>query len=244
MGFANMSNQSIQVPVCLNPETISDLYHQFELLDLDTAHCIFLKSQSKDNFCLGLDVHWASEQDNSIIDMAQQFVTFLNNLRTSPCIAVAIADGAVVGAGLGIVSACDLVLSTCDSSFQLTEGLFGLVPGTILPFLLDRLSPQAIKKMVFSAKIFSPVEAMMMGLVDDVTSRDGMDTCIQSWMKQLARCKKRSVKDLKFLFQKKRSTEQDLSDFGISLLHSRLQDASIRDRLKNLAYFMETGEKK
>lgn len=240
MHSVDSSIQTIDVPAYLNPETLSELNRQFQAVDLDSTQLIFLKGGSGDIFCLGMDIHWVSQHQNeAFADEAQRFVSFLDNLHTAPCITICIVNGAVVGGGLGIVAASDFVIATQQSSFQLSEGLYGLAPGVILPFLLNRLTPQSVKKMVFTAQKFSPTEAMAMGLVDDVTTRDDLNTSIELQTEQLKRCKQQSVKDLKSLLAKNTADRNRLTERGISLLVDRLKDPLLQNRLENLAYLMD-----
>ena len=236
------STYVIEIPTALNPETIFALHQQWERINIACTRFILLKSQSKNIFCRGMDIRWVSQNNNnSFFEATKNFVSFLENLQNCPYITISIIDGLTEGGGVGIVSASDIVLATDQSSFQLTEGLFGLVPGIILPSLLSRLSPQTIKKMVFSAKKLSAQEAHNIGLVDEVTPAEDLETCLHCWIHQLKRCKRQSVIDLKFLLEKNKNPNHNLSQLGISLLQKRLMDKETMERLKNLAYYLETN---
>lgn len=227
----------IEIPTALNPNTISDLHQQWETINLEVARFILLKSRSNNLFCRGMDIAWiAKNDDKSFSEAMKLFASFLEKLHNCPYISISIIGGSVEGGGLGIVAASDLVLATEHSSFQLTEGLFGLVPGIILLSLLTRISPQIIKKMVFSAKTYSASEALNIGLVDEVTAVEYLDNCLYSWLKQFNSCQKQSVIDLKSLLGKNQTL---LTNRGMLLLQERLRQTEIKERFKNLAYYFE-----
>lgn len=227
----------IEIPTTLNPNTISDLHQQWETINLDVVRFILLKSRANNLFCRGMDIGWiAKNDDNSFSEAMRLFVSFLERLHNCPYISISMIGGSVEGGGLGIVAASDLVLATEHSSFQLTEGLFGLVPGIILSSLLTRVSPQIIKKMVFSAKTYSASEALNIGLVDEVTAVEDLENCLYSWLKQFNSCQKQSVIDLKSLLGKNQTL---LTNRGMLLLQERLRQTEIKERFKNLAYYFE-----
>jgi enoyl-CoA hydratase/carnithine racemase len=68
---------------------------------------------------------------------------------------------------MGVVCACDYVIANTDSEFSLPEGLLGLIPGMIMPSLLNRLTPQQIKKMVLTGKGYKAEIAMEWGFDDE-----------------------------------------------------------------------------
>ena len=80
-------------------------------------------------------------------------------------------EGAARGGGVGLAAACDVVVASEDSSFALPELLFGLLPAVALPFLLDRISIQAIRLWALTGHSRSAAEAMADGLVDQIASR-------------------------------------------------------------------------
>ena len=236
----NLVKYTIEIPTVLNLETISDLHQQLDKIEIEQPQFILLKSKSSDIFCRGMDLSWVCQSDDeSFVIAAQKFASFLDRLQNSPCISISIVDGDVSAGGIGIVSASDLVLATKRSSFKLTEALLGLVPGLILSSLLNRLTPQTIKKMVFSAKAFSPSEALNIGLIDEIISASNIENSIDFWINSLKHCKKQSVIDLKSLLKQNRGDSDSLTQMGITLLQERLQDTKTRERLKNLAYFLE-----
>ncbi len=234
------STFTIEIPTVINLETISDLHQQLDKIEIERTRFILLKSKSQGIFCRGMDLSWFCQSDDrSFVITAQKIALFLDRLQNSPYISISIVDGDVSAGGLGIISSSDLVLATERSSFRLTEGLLGLVPGIILSSLLNRLTPQTIKKMVFCAKTFSPLEALNMGLIDEIIPASNLENSIDFWVNSLKHCKRQSVIDLKSLLKQDRGDSNSLTQMGITLLQERLKETKTLERLKNLAYFLE-----
>ena len=80
--------------------------------------------------------------DGDITAAMDAFASALTAIRRAPT--VAFVDGDAHGGGCGLAAACDLVAATPKASFALPELLLGLVPGAILPALLDRMPAQKV----------------------------------------------------------------------------------------------------
>lgn len=227
----------ITLPKVLNPASIAELNSTWDRIDLNETRLVILKGSS-DYFCLGMDICWVSGSgENAFSDAIDVFISFLTGLQAAPCITMAVVEGRATGGGVGICSACDVVVASSASSFQLTEGLLGLIPGIILTPLLYRLSRQQVAKMVFTAKAYSAKEALQMGLVDDVVEKQELEPVTSAWISQLKKCKRQSVADLKEIWSKADLCGENLMHAGAALLRERLKDADIQNRLSNLAFF-------
>ena len=103
----------------------------------------------------------------------QKYASFLKKIQTEKFISISLVCGSVSGGGLGIVCASDYVIVEDSSTFSLPEGLLGLIPGMILPSLLNRISPQQIKKMVFTGKKYPASFALDCGIALAKKINDG-----------------------------------------------------------------------
>ena len=227
--------KTIIVPKHLNQETIFEFESKWNELDLAKIKILCLKGES--DFCLGLDIQWISSTNEFKIDALKRFPELLDKIKKAPCVTVAAVNGMAVGGGLGLIGVCDIVLASKSSLFKLSEGMFGLIPGVILPFLSLRLTPQSIKKMVFTAKDYGVEEAALMGLVDGYCESQDFEELLEKWIKQLKSCQKQSIIDMKYLLDLDAKDRNILVSKGLGLLADRLRNETIKARLSNLAYF-------
>lgn len=233
---ANNLYKEILIPTVLNPESISDLNKQLSDCEKENTRFVVLKGSSA-IFCNGLDLAWVanSEAGNHIADM-QQYAAFLKKLQDGKFISIALVQGVVSGGGMGIVCACDHVIADEASTYALPEGLLGLIPGMILPALLNRLSPQRIKKMVLTGKKYPSATALDWGIADELTT--DQHKSLSDAVNSLRACKQGSVEDMKSILNASHLNKDDLAQMGMDILNARLQEPEIKQRLKDISDFM------
>ncbi len=173
----------IRLPPTLSQATMDTLCHDFaEALDRPERVIVLMGTQ--DIFCHGLDPTTA---DFGIEREMTAFVDFLIALATAPKPTLALVDGGAIGGGLGILSACDVVLATGQSRFGLPEALLGLLPAAIFPLLLDRLSLQKVKLLVIDGASRDAAWAFRHGLVDEIIAETSLMLEARRWVRRLGR---------------------------------------------------------
>jgi len=100
---------------------------------------------------------------------------------------IAAVNGMCVGAGLDIISSCDLRLCTEDASFSLREARIGIVAdmGVLqrLPFIIGQAST---RQMAYTGRFFSAAEVERMGLVLEVCpDQDALMTAAQKLAEEI-----------------------------------------------------------
>lgn len=157
-------------------------------------------------FCRGLDFEKALAQvdANAGSDGAAglqagvaAFARLLRTLREYPAPVIAAVDGAVLGGGIGVAAACDVVIATRRSSFGLPEGLFGLIPAVVLPVLQARISPPRARWLAMTAYSRSADEAQALGLVDLVCADEKLTTTVGRSLRDVSRVQGSAIAALK-----------------------------------------------
>ncbi len=231
--------KEITIPTLLSPASIADLTKQLTVLEKEKARFIVLKG-SDDVFCNGLDLRWvAHNQSGNYMKEMQEYGAFLKKLQTGKAVTIAVVKGKAAGGGMGVVCACDYVIANPTSEFSLPEGLLGLIPGMIMPALLNRLSPQHIKKMVLTGKAYSAEIAYQWGIVDEVITNDNLDTAITQAVNSMKSCKQGSVADIKEMLYVSQINKDELGQLGMNILSAKLNESDIKERLQDIADFIE-----
>lgn len=120
-------------------------------------------------FCSGMDLDdAAAEFGRSTSRRAAPFFQLLRRFTTSPRVIVSIVDGRAEGGGVGLAAASDFVFASKRASFGLPEALWGLLPSSVLPFLLRRTGPQTAYAMTLSTLPIDAHKAEQIGLADVV----------------------------------------------------------------------------
>jgi enoyl-CoA hydratase/carnithine racemase len=89
---------------------------------------------------------------------------------------IAIVDGACMGGGWQLASACDFIVSSERSRFAITPAKLGVIyPRRGIERLVRQVGPANAKFILFSAKTFTAREAQGLGLVSHVVDDAGFD---------------------------------------------------------------------
>lgn len=125
------------------------------------------------------------------------FGRLLRTIRGSQRPVIALVDGAVLGGGVGIAAACDVVIASKRSVFGLPEALLGLIPAVVLPALLSRMSLAQARHWVLTAYSRPGAEAHAQGLVDVLCEDDKVDAALRRCVRDLSRVRPGAVAALK-----------------------------------------------
>ncbi len=175
----------------LNPSFLGDFSNALGILKNDpTAKFIVIRSRGK-NFCLGMDLVALEEGDGSIepiVSAVNDYTSLLSDIYHCKKTVVCLVDGPVKAGGMGITSACDVVLASEKASFELSEALIGIIPANVLPYLfMLRVPPQKARYMVLTSAQYDARKAMSIGLVDEVFSDENFEKGVKSICRQIMR---------------------------------------------------------
>ena len=240
MMLANPACFEIEVPSLLNPNSIAILNEKLKEAEAGNKRFVLLKG-SETVFCNGLDLRWVTENKNgNYMPEIQAYADFLKKLQTGKFVAIALVSGSVAGGGMGIVCACDYVVADSQSQFSLPEGLLGLIPGMILPALLNRLTPLQVKKMVLMGGKFSMDTIKNWQLVEEfVTNEEEAKNALSFVFQNYKSCKMDAVTAIKKMVYKSNIDKDVLAKKGMDILIAKLNEEEVSDRLKSIAEFME-----
>ena len=127
-------------------------------------------------FCAGADLRWmARAADYSYEENLQDSRTLqrlLAAIAEFPGATLAVAHGAAIGGGAGLVAACDIAIAQAHTTFAFSEVRLGLAPAVISPYVIDRIGAGTARRLFITGERFDASAALRFGLVDHVT--DGM----------------------------------------------------------------------
>lgn len=164
-------------------------------LDIGSAgrfrpHVIVLRATG-DVFCAGANLMEMKElgqadyQENmtAALDMGAMF----RAVRNCPAPVVARVQGPAFGGGVGLLAACDIVVSDFNGRFSFSEVRLGLVPGVIAPLVVARIGQAAARHYFLTAEAIDGAEALRIGLVDRLAAEGGLDVLVEATVRSLLR---------------------------------------------------------
>jgi enoyl-CoA hydratase/carnithine racemase len=159
---------------------------------------VVVRGASEQTFCRGLSFDEKGALDPATRDDGlADFEAAVLALASSSTRSVACVRGDAMGGGLGIASACDVVIAAESVRFGLPEPLFGLIPGLVLPPIRARIGGPALRRLALGGESIDAREALRLGLVDEVVSPEALEGRVSVWVRRLGRAEPGAVLRLK-----------------------------------------------
>lgn len=150
-------------------ERLSELFD--DIARQDGIRALVLRADGP-SFSAGGDLDWMRRQGSQAYDEnladARALALMLKRLDRLPVPALALVDGAAFGGGVGLAACCDIVLGTPRASFCLSEVKVGLMPATILPYVVRAIGARHVRRYVTTAERIDAATALRLGLVHEV----------------------------------------------------------------------------
>lgn len=123
-------------------------------------------------FSAGADLDWMREMakaghDANVRD-AEKLGQLFAAINTCPKPVVCEAHGAVMGGGVGLIAASDIVVAETETKFALSEVKLGLIPAVISPYVIAKMGQSQARRYFLTAETFTAAQAQTMGLVHEV----------------------------------------------------------------------------
>ncbi len=166
----------------LNKETIQELHHAFNVLELDTAiQVILLTGSGEKAFVAGADIaefaQFSVEEGAQLAAQGQELLfDFVEKLKTP---VIAAVNGFALGGGLELAMACHFRVASDNAKMGLPEVSLGVIPG----YGGTQRLPQLIGKgrameMIMTAGMITADDAYRVGLVNHVVPQSELlDFC-------------------------------------------------------------------
>jgi methylglutaconyl-CoA hydratase len=126
-------------------------------------------------FCAGLDLKEASDPSNNERS-ARALADVYKAIAQSPLVTIAAVHGAVMGGGIGLIAACDLVLAADDTSIAFPEVRRGLVAALVTALVHRQVADRMLRELVLLGQTITANQAMSIGLVNRVVPLHQLQT--------------------------------------------------------------------
>jgi methylglutaconyl-CoA hydratase len=157
----------------------------------DSARCVILTGAGS-VFCSGMDLAELSEsleqpkEKTPVWEDALRLARVYDLIYTFSKPTIAAINGAAVAGGSGLVTVCDLAVSTPDAKFGYPEVRRGLVAAMVMPHLLRHVGERCARYLLLTGELIDAAEALRVGLVNDVCPVDRLRDRALAWARSLA----------------------------------------------------------
>ncbi len=177
-------------------------------------------------FCAGADLRWmqqASELDaNTNYDEAYRLANMFHQINNLPMVTIARVSGGALGGGIGILCCCDLVVASEESVFSFGELKLGLLPATIMPYVLETIGERQARRFMLSGEQFTSIVAKQINIVHEIVKSNDLDKEVQHQVQHFLSCAPDTLRECKSLIQQYSFTEkQFIEDTARILARSR-----------------------
>ncbi len=171
--FTSIINQGIAELVINNPPVNAldsagwhALADEIERLGrLDEVHVIVIRSEGR-GFCAGVDIKELNAHPDRIVEVNAGNYRSFEAVHRNPVPVIVAVHGFVLGGGIGLTGAADIVVAAEDASFGVPEVDRGAMGGGAH---LQRLFPvQKVRMMYFTGEPIDAAEAYRLGAVEQV----------------------------------------------------------------------------
>jgi methylglutaconyl-CoA hydratase len=186
-----------------NEHSINDLARAFSELGRNENVRAIVLAGNGPALCAGGDLNWMKKMAHYTHEEneadAMQLAQMLRTIYLCPKPTVARVHGDCYAGGMGLVSACDIIVAVPEANFCLSEVKLGLIPATISPYVIKAMGEQASRRYFLTAERFSAAEAHRIGMVHELVPADALDAKMAEVLKALVTNSPNAVKEAKVL---------------------------------------------
>lgn len=163
----------------LGPELVAKLDEALDRIGADAAVRAVVLSGAGKIFSAGADLGSMRRQGTSDAEdnrrNALEMGRLFHRIYDFPKPVVARVPGPAIGGGVGLMTACDVIVAVESAFFSFSEVRLGIVPALISPFCIRRLGVAKARKLFLTGERVPAPTARELGLVDEVTAEAELD---------------------------------------------------------------------
>lgn len=190
----------------LDREMAEELFATLQQLESDTNVRIVHLTADGDDFCAGMDLPALARMAAEPSEIQRQDAEALGRAylaaRALMKPVVCSVRGRALGAGAGLVLACDLALAHQDAEFGFPEVRLGFVSAIVLPLLRRTVGEKRAADLVLTGRVVNAEEAGNIGLVSRVLPAASFDADVEAVLAGLSRSSPTSLALTKWLLYK------------------------------------------
>ena len=178
-GVATIWMNRPDVHNAFNARLIADLTAACEALDADESVRVVVLGGRGKSFSAGADLNWMKAAGEASVEEnladARRLAGMLRTLSGMATPTIARVQGAALGGGMGLASACDICVASEKAVFATSEVRFGIIPSAISHYVILAIGERQSYRYFQTAERISAARAGEIGLAHEVTSVDALD---------------------------------------------------------------------
>jgi methylglutaconyl-CoA hydratase len=185
---------------------INELTDALSVIAKDDSVRVMILTGAGDVFSAGADLNWMKKVSHYTFEEnlqdAMVFARMLEALYRLPKPTIAVVNGACMGGGVGLVSACDIGISIREAKFALREILLGIAPATISPYVLRKIGESNAHDYFLTGRVFDADTAQHIGLINEVIDIVDVDLAVERWVHRFLKAGPKAIAKTKELMNR------------------------------------------
>jgi methylglutaconyl-CoA hydratase len=173
----------------LSSDLLAAVAESFHALAHDSAVRLVVLAGRGPSFCAGADIAMMKAASHASFDQnleeAKKLAGLFAAIADFPKPVIARVHGNVLGGGVGLVCACDIVVSADDARFGLTEVRLGILPAIISPYVIRRLGDARARELMLTGERFDAATALRVKLVHHLAPAAELDAKVEERVQAL-----------------------------------------------------------
>lgn len=191
-GVGTITLNRAKVNNAYNGEMVLSLIDAVQRMATDDAVRVVVLRGDGPHFQAGADLGWVRGNREKTweanLQISRNTTQAIQGLTTLEKPTVALVHGGCFGGGVGMATACDVIIAAKDAIFSITEARWGLMAAPIYPQLISRLGPGRTRRYSLTCERFDGERAYEIGLVDEVSTADKLDETAAPIIDALLHC--------------------------------------------------------
>lgn len=231
-GIATLWMNRPDVHNAFNAQLIGDIAAACRQLDADPEVRVVVLAGRGKSFSAGADLSWmkaageAGFEDN--LRDAMKLAGMLRTLAEMGKPTIARVQGAALGGGMGLASACDICVASERAVFATSEVRFGIIPAAISPYVIRAIGERQSYRYFQTAERIGAPRAREIGLAHEVVLPEALDSKVQELADALLQGGPRAQAAAKALIR--------------AVAHQPVSDALVEDTAGRIASLRATPE--
>jgi methylglutaconyl-CoA hydratase len=211
---------------------ITELTQAFAELDADPSVRVVVLAGRGKSFSAGADLNWMKRAAQNGVDEnlrdARALAAMLRTIAQMTKPTIARVQGAALGGGMGLASACDMAVASTKAVFATSEVRFGIIPSAISPYVIRAIGARQSYRYFQTAERISAERAREIGLVHEAVEPEQLDAKVQEVVEALLLGGPLSQKAAK--------------DLIVAVNNKPIIDAVVEDTAQRIAHLRATPE--
>ncbi len=227
----------------LNKELIIRFTEYLKQLATQNTIRVVIISGAGKWFCGGADLKWMLQtsqiNDDKNFDEAYHLANLFYQLNNLPIITIAKVTGGALGGGIGLLCCCDVVIASEQSIFSFGELKLGLLPATIMPYVLATIGERQARRYMLSGEQFSSVTAKQINIIHDAVPSKNLNHEVEHQVQHFLSCAPETLGECKSLIQQYSIKDKQFVEDTARIL---AQSRSSKEAQEGIRAFLEKSK--